>query len=166
MASDITAEEFIEDFFLQLVHKSFTLKHEKIIFCMNADLLNTVNIEKMLSGIALAERLNANVILFNAENVNMLMPVSSCYFWIDNYSKSDFFLLEGAFLFKILQKSDEYSGSLHTFLSNLTSNKLLMNPMLISNSDREFSILTNRMRKISSKYIKLRCNESLYTKLT
>ena len=165
MDPDIAAEEFLGVLFLQLVHKSFALKHEKIMFCMNGDFLNNiVDIERILSGITLAERLNANVVLFNAKGVNLLMPISSGYFWIDNYTKSDFFLLEGAFLSKILQKSKEYNGLVHSFLSSLTSNKILMSPMLTSNPDREFSILAKRMYKIASKFIKLRSNQSPYTK--
>lgn len=166
LPSNITSSELPWDIFINLVEKSYKLKDKEVLFCTDLTVFNPALIRNVESGIELAKNLNANLILFNAKYVNKMLPVSPYYFWVDCYAKSQIFLLNESFLPKILANKNEGGNSVDHILSKITSNKILYNPMLAPTTDHEFSVLSKRMRLISSKFTELKANQHFYNEIT
>lgn len=139
---------------VECIKEAHNIGHENIGLCTNGHLLPLVSRHTINQKIVGSDKLNAKIILFNAENVDTIMPVSDAYFWIDRFYNSEFIVLNRECFPAILNDSNFLSNRVDEYLSKLTSNKLLINPMVF-NDAKKFNYMNIRMSRIAEKKRKI-----------
>lgn len=128
------------------------LKH--LIFCSDLKVLQHIPIHFLKLKIEKAGLFGAKLIFFHVKEVSSIIPVYADLFWVDEIRGSKFFVVCESFFETILSTEILSRTSLDEFLSNSTSNKILVCSSLnITTVDLDLQII-QRIKSISRKFTK------------
>lgn len=134
---------------INIIENAERAQENSVIFCTNEKLLEKLNVDNFSRQIKEAAKYNAKILLANAGNAVSLLPISSNLFWIDHFTGCELMVIFRSCYALLTNEEHMEDEMIDEKLSEITSNKLLVHPMI---SDHESPInsrtLTMRMDRL------------------
>jgi len=127
---------------------------EQVILCTDIRLIKNMDWTSFCIYLKTASNLGSKIFITDAQKVECLLPVHENFFWIDHFVESNLIIIYRSGFQLILDNNDS-SETVEQRLSNVTSNKLLLYPMLL-NPPISVAVtdLNDRMDRLHNQYKK------------
>lgn len=118
------------------------------------------NKEYLLNQIISAYYFGCGILIGGISNFNRAVPLTKNLFWIDSFSSSNFIIIFKSLFLKIVHLDEQLDGT--NFLSEITSNKMVMYPCIsenritenIKSHENDFLVANETLRMYQNVYCK------------
>ncbi|WP_159732024.1 hypothetical protein [Sphingobacterium sp. 18053] len=148
----LDAQQIVKQALKACIEESIATQSEYMVICSNKEIITRTSDALLKSRLERASDLNCKILILSAQRIANLFPVNDQFFWIDFFEGSDFFAMHESVYEDVLHELCNAKTALSEILSIVTSNKLLLYPMITVKNERiEKTELRKRMARMAKK---------------
>lgn len=137
----------------ECIKTSINLQLEYSVICLNKQLLSSLSESWLIENLEKCFKLRCKILLFNADKIKTLVPISESFFWLDFFMNTSLFAIHKSIYENLLIEIQKNKCPFTEILSNVTSNKLLIHPLLLAEQvTPEHFYLLHRMNRMMDKF--------------
>lgn len=134
------------------IEESIASQYDYTVVCSKKEIINRTSETWLKSNLKSASDLNCKILIISTQQITTLLPISDQFFWIDFFEGSDFFAIHESIYEDVLNELRGTGTTISEILSSVTSNKLLLYPMIkVDNERAEKLELRKRMARMVEK---------------